>query len=72
MAPYTQDVRCFSCKARMQITALRAGTRRAKQTKTSFKVQCPYCHESVRGEAPLSLDPASIQVVWYERPAERR
>jgi hypothetical protein len=71
MTPYTQDVRCYSCKARMRIAATRVAARRGKPGKTSFKVPCPYCQEDVRGEAPVGLDPASIQVVWYERPAER-
>jgi hypothetical protein len=70
MTPYSQDVRCYSCKARMQITAKRAAAPRGKPAKTRFKVACPYCHEDVRAEAPVSLDPATIQVVLYERPAE--
>ena len=64
---YYFDVRCHVCKALLRLTATRE---RAPRTRTPFKVLCPHCHEYVRGHVPLAVLPASIQVLWYERPAE--
>jgi hypothetical protein len=69
VSPFSLDVRCHSCKAILKLTAARED---APRTKTPYNVACPYCHEQNRGELPVSVLPASIQVALFERPAEHR
>ena len=67
MEPYYLDVRCHACKVLLRLTATPEDATRGK---TPFKVICPSCRKQVRGNVPLAVLPASIQVLWYERPAE--
>jgi len=68
MIPYSHQVSCGGCQAQLTLTAIRDNEPR---TKTIFMLSCPACQGEVKGEIPLSVSAASLQVAFYQR-ARRR
>jgi len=69
MTPYTQDIYCSDCKTQLTIAAVRDDSPR---TSTPLKVSCPACRKAAEVVIPLSIDAKSVQIVYYQRPAERQ